>query len=290
MLGVLLCYNDGDLLTEALEHLLQTGHDVIVWNHGSTDNTADILGRYRPHLMETRLLERSFDFYKLYPEMSRHLLERYVSQYDWISWPDQDEFLEGQDRSKTYRDWVEVVHGMGYDWVRFVNFNFWVTAADDPNESLTLKRVRHYAPFLNCAPRLRAWRASATNERWFNHNKPHGQQWPFPFKLRHYPMRTMEQLNRRLFRDRAGIRRGGNNYHYENMARWPSRLVIAPEQLHYDDGRSELDSTPAFDWRSIYGWADTAEREPGRGQGPVSAPGDSGPAQLQARDPEPDLP
>ena len=95
MLGVLLCYNDGDLVSDAVRYLIDQGHDVIAWDHGSDDETSDILRRLSPELVELRTIPRSFDFYDLYPEMSRHLLADYVDRYDWISWPDQDEFLEG---------------------------------------------------------------------------------------------------------------------------------------------------------------------------------------------------
>ncbi len=40
MLGVLLCYNDGDLLEDALRYLLNQEHHLVVWDHGSTDQTA----------------------------------------------------------------------------------------------------------------------------------------------------------------------------------------------------------------------------------------------------------
>jgi hypothetical protein len=37
------------------------------------------------------------------------------------------------------------------------------------------------------------------------------------------------------------------------MSSWPERLNISPENLHLDDGKSELDPSPIFDWRTIYG-------------------------------------
>ena len=43
LLGVLLCYNDGDLVDEAVRYLREQGHDVVVWDHGSTDETPDVL-------------------------------------------------------------------------------------------------------------------------------------------------------------------------------------------------------------------------------------------------------
>ena len=263
LLGVLLCYNDGDLVEEAVGYLREQGHDLVVWDHGSTDETAGVLGRLRPELTELRHVPRSVDFYQLYQLMSAHLIDEYVAHYDWVSWPDQDEFLEGPDRSRTYREWVDEVIASPYDWVQFNNYNFWWTSADDPGIERAVQRVRHYSLFADCGPRVRAWRASATNVREFNHNPPLGERYPRLFNLRHYPMRSEAQMVRRLQVDRAGLRRGGSNYHYDNMSSWPERLRVPPESLHVDDGKSELDPTITFDWRAIYGREDSASQPHG---------------------------
>ena len=252
LLGVLLCYNDGDLVEDAVRYLRDQDHELVVWDHGSTDDTPEILRRLKGDLVELTTVPRSVDFYQMYPRMSEHLLKEYIPRYDWISWPDQDEFLEGPDRQRSYKAWIEEVAGSPYDWVQFNNFNFWWTAADDLSVKRAVDRVRHYALFADCAPRVRCWRASSTNVREFNHNPPLGERYPRLFNLRHYPMRSEAQMRRRLETDRAGLRRGPSNYHYENMASWPERLIIPPDKLHVDRG-GELDPAPVFDWRAIYG-------------------------------------
>jgi len=68
-------------------------------------------------------------------------------------------------------------------------------------------------------------------------------------------MRSRSQMLDRIYRDRAGLRRGDSNYHYENLKLNIDRLEIAPEQLHYDDGISDLNLEPIFNWRTIYGFA-----------------------------------
>jgi hypothetical protein len=252
LLGVLLCYNDGDLVEDAVRYLRDQGHHLVVWDHGSSDETPDVLSRLKSEFVELQSIPRSVDFYGLYQAMSAHLLENYVNKYDWISWPDQDEFLEGPDRGRPYRDWLEDVAASPYDWIQFNNFNFWWTEADDPNVPRAVERVRHYGLFADCGPRIRSWRASSTNVREFNHNPPLGERYPRLFNLRHYPMRSASQMERRLQVDRAGLRRGGANYHYDNMSSWPERLVVPPEKLHVDNG-GELDLSITFDWRSVYG-------------------------------------
>ena len=130
LLGVLLCYNDGDLVEEAVAYLREQGHDLVVWDHGSTDATGDVLRRLRGEIMELQTIPRTVDFYGLYQAMSEHVIQDYVRYYDWVSWPDQDEFLEGPDRARPYREWLEEVIASPYDWVQFNNFNFWWTSAE----------------------------------------------------------------------------------------------------------------------------------------------------------------
>jgi glycosyltransferase involved in cell wall biosynthesis len=254
LLGVLLCYNDADVLAEAIEYLRAQRHDLIVWDHGSTDDTPAVLSRYRAEFVEYRTLPRSFDFYDLYPAMSRHLIETYVASYDWISWPDQDEFLEGPSRSRGYADWLAEVCESRFDWIQFNNFNFWYTDRDDAAAPRIVDRCRHYALFPDCAPRIRAWRARATNVREFNHNPPHGEPWPARFNLRHYPMRSAAQASRRLTHDRVGLARDYYNHHYDRMIAAPELAHVPADRLHYDAGTGELDPTPAFNWRDVYGY------------------------------------
>jgi hypothetical protein len=252
-LGVLLCYNDADILPDAIEWLLQNNHDLVAWDHGSDDGTDGVLDRYAGHFVDRKYIGREFDFYKLYGEMSRNLRKNYRKQYDWISWPDQDEILEGPTREKTYYAYITDVVNSEYNWVRFGNFNFWFTEEDDPAILSPTQRIRRYGLFADCAPRLRAWRASVTNLREFNHNPLEGLPDPRLFKLRHYPMRTREQMIKRLNKDRAGLERQGANWHYNNMKARMDKLLIPAASLHFDDGHSELNPEPIFDWRAIYG-------------------------------------
>ncbi len=252
LLGVLLCYNDGDILVDSIRHLLANQHHVIVWNHGSIDDTGSILKTFRGDLLELREIDREVSFYDIYPLMSQHLLADYVKAYDWISWPDQDEFLEGPTRGCSYRDAIAEVYESPYDWIQFRDFVYWHTELDDPTVVSPCERVRHYALSLHGLPKIRSWRATATNCRWFNHNRPTGRRYPGLFNLRHYPMRSQSQMERRLLVDRAGLQRGPVNFHYESMKIALRTKQITSADLHRDDGR-DLDSSPKYDWCQIYG-------------------------------------
>jgi hypothetical protein len=122
LLGVLLCYNDGDILEDTIMSLLDNNHDVVVWNHGSTDNTKAVLEGFRRELREITDIGRHVEFYDIYPLMSKHLMHNYVDQYDWISWPDQDEILEGPDRGKPYHYCLAEAVESPHNWIQFKDF------------------------------------------------------------------------------------------------------------------------------------------------------------------------
>lgn len=250
-LAVLLCYNDGDILEEQIEYLLSQNHDIIAWDHGSDDITGKILHKYRKTLIEKKYIPRSFDFYSLYPAMSKHLIDNYIHKYDIISWPDQDEFLEGPSRKKTYYEYITEFNNSSYTYIQFDNYNFWYTKSDT-KEGCLKERILHYSLFKNCAPRIRAWKAKVTNGRFFNHNPLQGERYPELFKLRHYPIRSEAHLMKRINKDRAELERNGMNYHYNSMNRnLEAILKIDSTMLHRENG-GELNPHEKMNWDIVY--------------------------------------
>ena len=170
---MLLCYNDGDLVDDAVRYLREQGHDLVVWDHGSTDETPEVLRRCPAELVELQSVPRSVDFYGLYPAMSDHLMKELRERYDWVSWPDQDEFLEGPDRGRTYQGMARGGRAVALRLDPVQQLQFLVDQGRRPERAeRAVERVRHYSLFPDCGPRIRSWRASATNIRQFNHNPP----------------------------------------------------------------------------------------------------------------------
>jgi glycosyltransferase involved in cell wall biosynthesis len=253
LLGVLLCYNDADILRDAIDALLKSKHEIIVWDHGSDDETKKVLDSFGKIFVERKFIPRSFDFYQLYPAMSENIIKNYSAKYDWVSWPDQDEILEGPSRSDSYFDYLCEVFNSPFHWIQFNNFNFWYTEKDRPDILSPVERIKHYCLFPDCAPRVRSWRASKTNIRVFNHNSLEGKRYPSLFNLRHYPMRSEAQMLKRVYKDRSGLKRENQNYHYENMKQHIEKMQIKSNHLHCDNG-AELKMSLVYNWREIYGY------------------------------------
>jgi len=249
-LGIGLFYNDEDIVRDNIEHLLENNHDLIVWDHGSTDRTSEILDEYNEHFVERLFLPRSFDFYKIFGAVSTHVMNRYVAKYDWISFPESDEILEGPDRKQSYYEHCLKVFESEYDWVQFNNIVYCFTSEDDPEVVSPRERIRRYCIWRKCSPRVYAWRAEAMNVRKFNHNPAKGHKYPRNFNTCHYQIRSEEQMAKRNA-GRVGLRRGGANYHFDYMAKNLDAFRVPPEKLHYDSG-GELDLTEIYDWSPAY--------------------------------------
>ncbi len=241
LLGVLLCYNDADVLEPVIRHLVRNRHDLVVWNHGSEDETHEICLRHMGRgIVDYQVIDRvEVPFEQLYGACSRYVMAKYADRYDWVSWPDQDELLEGPDLTRPYHEQVAEFLASAHDWIEFDNFVFWFTAADDASRDDPTERIRHYSLYRSASPRIRAWRMAAMNERRMgNSNPPGGSRAPLNWPLRHYPMRSIEQARRRSTHDRnqPGFQRGDKNWHYQRFREDEDSLRVPPERLHRFDG------------------------------------------------------
>jgi hypothetical protein len=243
LLAMLLCYNDADVLGPVVAHLVANRHDVVLWDHGSEDETAAVarswLGR---GVVEVQDVDRDHvPFRDLYTVAGRYVAQVYGASHDWLSWPDQDEVLEGPDLARPYHEQVTEAMAAGVDWIEFDNFVFWFTDEDDPSVADPLLRVRRYCLSPAASPRIRAWRLAVTNERRMGNSNPlPGRKAPSNWPLRHYPMRSAAQARRRVQvdRNREGFQFADRNWHYERFRDDASALVVPAERLHRFDGRS----------------------------------------------------
>jgi hypothetical protein len=252
MLGVLVCHDEADILPDAIESLLESNHHLVVWDRGTTGETASVLDRYAEQLVERTLVPGGLELGELHATISKHLVQKHVARYDWISWPGADELLEGPDRSRSYAEHVAQLLEEGHDGARFDEFDYWFSPfRDDAAIASPARRLRHYCLFPEGSPRLRGWRASATKGGPLDAGSLPGKLSPRSFRLRRYPARSYEEAVRRFLADQKDPGRGSAS------AKGARRLaldgvMIDARALHFDDGVSELHPAVTFDWKSIY--------------------------------------
>jgi hypothetical protein len=248
-----LFYNDDDIVYDNIKQLLDNNHDVIVFNHGSTDNTSNVINSLKSELLEIVDIDREkIGLYGVFEFVSRYVMDNYCKYYDWVSFPESDEFLEGPDRKKSYYEYILEAIDSEYAYIQFENYVFWYTEKDDNSIISPIQRVKHYCIKAYGTSRIFSWRSSSMNIRRFNHNPTIGKRYPTLFKSRHYQIRSDEHMNKRLFGSRFKMENGKSNIHNKSMIDNIDKMVIPSDMLYFDNGTDELVNDQKFNWKIIY--------------------------------------
>ncbi len=279
-LTVLLFHNDEDIISDQIEYYgIKNKQDLIVFNHNSNDNTGNIITSHQKHILCTYNLSSNIQFNDNKVHEAIYLTLQgnleicnddivlsdakynnfdYSKAYDWISFPESDEFLEGPDRTKSYYEHLCSIHlKTKINKIIFRNIIFWFTSEDDKTILRPIRRIKHYCYKSNCAPRLYAWRGSKTIIRRFGHmtHLYDKNSECLTWNTRHYEIRSKNHFINKM-KDRLHISKGTTNHHYkimyENLLTNKDYGTINPNDLHYDNGISELCLTEVFDWNKIY--------------------------------------
>ena len=132
-LAVILFHNDEHLVEEQVNYMINNNHDIIIFNHNSNDKTQDIIDdlskKHSKIIKKTYILDSSISFTDngVFTHISKILQEQYTNKYDWISFIESDEFLEGPKRNKTYYEYLLDVSKTEYTYIQFDNILFWPT-------------------------------------------------------------------------------------------------------------------------------------------------------------------
>ena len=243
LLGIVHAYNEDGCVGFACRQLLESGHDLFTFDHGSTDDTGDQMQTFAGTKRHRHIDRTRVSFAQLFPLIARFILER-ADAYDWVTWLDADELLRdpaGRLLSSTQQ--IEAEAMFGTDVIQPLLREFWITDADDTDESDHTKRLRHYRvrPEVNCPrgwrPELTAPPAKILRGR---HRPP--REWPKgtrlshrEWSLDHYPVRTIEQGRRKIMSERRDLRvvpAGAPNPYTDGRAPTGDRRGMG---YHYDD-------------------------------------------------------
>jgi hypothetical protein len=216
VVALIAAYNEGDIISAVIGHLIKNGIDVYLMDNHSTDDTVEQakpwLGRglmqiesfpcdapsdspLRGQFAWTAILSRK-------QELAREI------RADWFIHHDADEIREGPWPGVNLKDAIQWVDTLGYNCIDFRAFNFppvdnGFTQGNDP---------RTYFRF--CEPvaefdklQLKCWKATGTpvslcNSGGHDAEFPGRRIFPIPFLLRHYPIRSQTHGVRKVFSDR----------------------------------------------------------------------------------------
>ena len=243
-------YNESDIISPVIGHLVENGVDVYLLDNRSTDDTVE---QARPWLGRGLLKIEAFPetpppgegpspfdwgaILKRKEELAQEL------EADWFIHHDADEIREAPWPGMRLREAIAWVDRLGYNCIDFRVLNF--PPVDDgfkPGMDPATYYTRWEDPQVFDLLQLKCWKArtgpvsliaSAGHEVSF----PNRQVFPIRFLLRHYPIRSPEHGRRKVFAERKGRfleEERARTWHiqYDGIHNESHSFLADPHQLH----------------------------------------------------------
>jgi hypothetical protein len=257
LVAIVSAYNEEDIIGPALAHLVAQGAAVYLLDDGSTDQTVAFARQAAGSgLIGVESL----------PPIARgdgtgaycwsRILERKAQlaitlDADWFIHQDADEFRESPWPHLPLAEAVILVGRLGWNAIDFEVFNF-VPAAEafQPGQDPVGTFRRYHAAEEYDRLQVRCWKKTATpvdlvatggHEARF----PGRRVFPIRFPMRHYPIRSAEQGERKVFRDRKprfepDERARGWHVQYDRFVEGQSVLPDPDSSLVYDPDAASI--------------------------------------------------
>jgi hypothetical protein len=216
VIAIVSAYNEADIISPVIEHLVENGIDVYLIDNRSTDPTVEEARRWLGKgLLQIETFPSEppsggdalpFDWTSILRRKEELASEL---DADWFLHHDADEIREAPWPGMNLRDAIAWADRLGYNAVGFRVFDFppiddGFVPGSDPHKHFSY--WREAAEFDRV--QLKCWKAgrpvslvpSGGHEAAF----PNRNVFPIPFLMRHYPIRGQEQGRRKVFEERKG--------------------------------------------------------------------------------------
>ncbi len=210
VLAVVHFFNEEDVLAKTIEHLLQQRVDIYLLDNWSTDHSYSIAKEYQTRHPNRIYLEQfptsgGSENYIWYDQLERTEQISKKLQYDWFIHYDADEIRISPWKNVDLRTMLYYIDSQGYNGIENTVIDFRLTAHNEGDifAKDTYFEFRHQLKWIN---HLKTWKK--TEDIDLKKTGGHHAQYPaprlYPLKVlnRHYPMRSIEQASRKVFRDR----------------------------------------------------------------------------------------
>lgn len=255
VLAVIHFYNEADILGQTIQYLLVQEVDLYLLDNWSDDGSYEIARRYQEACPERIYLEQfplsgGSDNYEWYNQLEKTEMISKTLDYDWFIHYDVDEMRVSPWENTTLREAIYRIDMQGYNCIENTVIDFRVTAQDMDNIFMqdTFFDFRHAKIMFD---QLKTWKKSQqidlkSSAGHFAHVAD-PKIYPLKFLNRHYPLRSLEQAEKKVFQDRLPRFRKeraerGWHGHYNEFKK--------AEDFIFD--RSELLSWQANTFRELY--------------------------------------
>jgi glycosyltransferase involved in cell wall biosynthesis len=243
ILAIIAVYNEEDVIGQVIEHYMHEGVDVYLLDNGSTDRSRENIQRLQeiyPDRIKLKTIRRrggKFDLTSILNEKESIAIN---SGYDWIISADADEIRCSPDPRSTLQQYITAVDEAGYNALDFTVLDFRPTK-DGFDGTQSIKKYLRYFEFGKRPghfKQVKAWknegqRVNLVAEGGHNANFENRKIYPLKFLLKHYSLRSAEQLKRKLNNDRKPSKKGlDNGWHgHYNILRSANTTIWKKDNL-----------------------------------------------------------
>lgn len=210
--AIVCAYNEEDIIEESLLSLIKSGIDVYFIDNGSTDTTASIAGALvgKGVVDVQSIVHRNPDGSLKYDWSALLSLKETLSKrlgYDWYIHADADEIRLSPWRDVNLSEAIDRVDFEGYSLLNFKVFNFRPTEERRVTQGFESSFRYYEKGYSGDATQVKAWRACEFID--LHSSGGHrarireGSVYPVRFILKHYPLRSLDQIRRKLTVDRV---------------------------------------------------------------------------------------
>ncbi|MDO4963081.1 MAG: glycosyltransferase family 2 protein [bacterium] len=212
VLAVIHCYNEEDCIEFTIRHLIRNGIDVKAFDNWSTDNTYDVLKKLKNEFPQNVFIdkfptEKTKDNQYHWHEMLENV-ENIVrtENYDWFIHYDADEIRQSPISNMNLQEYISYVDFLGYNAISNTILDFRVTSA---NKKINIFGKDTYFEFGHRPGhfiQIKTFKKSSDLALAFGggHDARFSNRKIYPIKilLKHYPLRSIDQANKKIFIDR----------------------------------------------------------------------------------------
>lgn len=253
VLAIIHFYNEADCLEATCNYILNQGIDLYLLDNWSDDGSYEIALKIKENYANRVYVERfpcqgKTEYYEWYEQLKRTEEISVLMDYDWFIHYDADEMRITPWDGCTLKDMLWKADQLGYNLIDNTVIDHRLT---DENDHIFMKdtyfeygrRVAHFQ-------QLKTWKKTSTIDLKSSggHIAKINDPKIFPLKIlnRHYPIRSLEQAEKKIFRDRK--------------PRFEKERVQRGWHAHYDDFKVKTDFI--YDKDNLLFWdKETIEKE-----------------------------
>jgi len=233
VLAIMHVYNEQDIITATIKHLLEQGVDVHVIDNWSIDDTYEIiqsLASTSTRVTYERFPNKANNKFELGKMLTRVTdVAKAKSQYKWVMLNDADEIRWSPWQGVNLQQAFSFIDSLGYSAVDYTVFNF-IPTKEGFNAKQDLLKFFNYGEFSGIEGhfvQVKSWKnhpaADMASSGGHHVAFPNQKIFPLKFFLGHYPIRSSQHGREKIFKQRKARfseaeKQKGWHVQYDNMS------------------------------------------------------------------------